>query len=253
MPEETSTPNEPTKRRSTKPSAEESGGKILPIILLVLVLGLGFALFKRNGSANEQAESDARSIASISNQVSELRTKLALEQSNLGVAQTNHLAAISRRTSELMTASNRLVQTSLLFDHTQQETRAAQGELPARVAAIATLEAQRDELQRQAAVIPNLQSEVAELKEKLNQARFAQASLYDTLGRVRLELADLERNLEDPLFLHLQERRVVEAAEIRQRAAAKQPVTTSDPRVRLELLPDGTVRPAIAASAQPRK
>jgi hypothetical protein len=257
MPEETSPTQpavEPRGRRSSRQAPEESGGsKTLVIILLVLIAGLGFALFKRNSSAGTQSEKDAGTISMLTSNVAELRTKLVLEHGNAAVAQTNHQAVLDRRTAELLTASNRLVQTSLLLARAQEEMHAAQAELPAKAVAIAALEAQRDELQRQAATIPALQREVVDSKEKLNQVYLAQATLYDTLGRVRLEVADLERKLHDPLFLRFQERRVLEEAEIRQKAAAKERINTSDPRVRLELQPDGTVRPAIAASAQPRK
>lgn len=254
MAEETTPPTAPTRRRSSSSSPENSGGgaKILSAILAIIVGGLAFALYQRNTSGTARSGADAKTISSLSNQVTELRTKLALEHSNLEVAQSNHLSVLSRRTADLMTASNRLVQTALLLDRAREETRLAQMEIPARVAALATVEAQRDELQRQAALIPELQRTVAGLKEKLQQAQFAQAGLEETLGRARASQAELERKLEDPAFLRLQARRAEEAAEMRQRTAAGQRVRVSDPRVRLDLQPDGTIRPAVTARTTPR-
>src|SRR6185436_20548235 len=165
--------SESKKRRSAK-VPEESGGKALPIILVVVILGLGFGLYKRNASAGDQAEADAKSITTLSNQVSELRTKMALEQSDVGVAQSNHLAALNRRTADLLNVSNLLVQTRQRLEDKQQEATSAHGEVSSKAAAVALLEAQRDELQRQALVIPALQSEVIELKEKLNRMYSAQ-------------------------------------------------------------------------------
>ena len=245
---------EPRARRSSRNAPQESGGsKMLVIILLVVIAGLGFALYKRGGGAGAQADKDAITIATLKSNVTQLGERLTNELDSAAVARTNAQAAFDRRTAELITTSNRLVQTRLLLEQSQQETRAARSEVAARVAAVTTLEAQRDDLQRQAATVPVLQREATESKERLNQVYLAQAGLYDTLGRVRFDLAELERKLQDPLFLRIQERRVIEEAEMRQKAAAKERINTSDRRLLLELQPDGSVRPAVAASAQPRK
>lgn len=248
MPEETIQSTEPKKRRSNSAPAEESGGgKLLPIILVVAVLGLAFALYKRNASAGEQAETDAKAMLSLSNQLSEARSKLAAEQGGFTLSQNNQVAALTRRTAEFFNVSNLLVQARQRWEDKQQEANAAHAEVSSKAAAIALLDAQQDELQRRVAAIPGLQSELAEVKEKLNRMYSAQASIYDQLGRARLEASDLERKLADPLFLRLQERRLLETAEVRQKAAAKERIDTSDPRVSLELQPDGSVRPAYGA------
>lgn len=241
----------PKRRRASE--EESSGGKALLITLLVIALGLGFAWFKRHSGANAQADKDAAAISLLTSNVAELKTKLVLEQGNTSVAQTNQQAALDRRTAELMTVSNRVVQTSLRLEDARQEARAVQAELPAKAVAIAILEAQRDELQRQAALVPALQDESAAWKKKLGETQLELAALHEQLGRARLERADLERKLEDPLFLRTQERRVMEAVEARQRAAAGQRIDASDKRVRLELQPDGTVRPVFAADATGKK
>ncbi len=245
-------PSAPKPRPQPATSSQAGGGaKITAIILAVLVAVLGFALFKANTGAGHQAESDAATITSLSNQVTELRTKLALEHSNLDLAQSNHFALLHRRTAELNTTSNRLVQTALLLDRAREETRIAQAAIPSQAVAVATLEAQRDELQRQAAQIPGLQQEIAELKEQVQQGQFARAALDETLGLARASQAELERKLEDPAFLRLQARRADEAAALRQRTAAGESIRVTDRRVRLELQPDGTVRPAHTVGISP--
>lgn len=243
---ESSSIDSPKRRRGN--DDESSGGKVLPIILVVIILGLGFALFKRGSSASAQAEADAKTIASLSNRVSEIETRLVLEKSNIEVARTNHQAAFDRRTAELLVTSNRLVQTRQLLDRADTELTAVRHDVSARATAIGALESQREELQRTAAVIPRLEREAIELRKQLARTQIDRAALQETLGRARAEKADLERKLEDPLFLKLQERRVLEAAEMRQRAAAGQRIDISDPRVRLELQPDGTVRSTTAAA-----
>lgn len=251
MPEET-TPAaaEPTRRRPVAASTENAGGgaKVIAAILAIAVAGLAFALYKRNSSAAAQSATDAKTMGSLSNQVIELRTKLALEHSNLEVARSNHHAVLDRRTAELMTTSNRFVQTILLLARAREETHVAQAQIPAKAAALATLEAQHDELQRRAGMIPGLQLEVAEMKEKLQQAQFAHVALQESLSLIRTEKANLERKLEDPAFLRLQARRADEAAAVYRQTAANKRVNVSDRRVRLELQPDGTVRPALTAS-----
>jgi hypothetical protein len=251
MPEETSAPI-PTRRRN-QPEESGGGGKILSIILIVLVLGLGFALFKRNGSATAQGEKDALTISNLTASINELKTKVVLEQGNAGVSQSNHLAVLDRRTAELVMTSNRLVQTALLLSNAQHQAQSAQMDLQTKAAAHAALEAERDDLLLRLEPIPSLFKEISDLKQRQTQAMFERDQNAEALGRARLEKADLERKLEDPLFLRLQERRVLESAEMRQRAAAGQRIDASDPRVRLELQPDGTVRSTVTASAAPKK
>jgi hypothetical protein len=248
-------PADPTSRRSGRASEDEStnGSKILAVVLALLCGGMGYGLYKRNASANAQAEADAKANGGLSNQVSELRTKLALELSNTMVAQSNHQVLSDRYKAALVNASNRIVQVSLLLSNAQHEASVAEAELPAKAAIIALLEAHRDELQRQVAALPVLEHGIVDLKDQLAQARFAYAALSETLGRARVEQATLERRLEDPGFLRTQAKRVEEAAEIRRRAAAQERIDPSDPRVRLELQPDGTVRPAISDIPQARK
>lgn len=254
MSEQTSLSTETTGRRQRKNVEEQSGGgKILPIILLVLVLGLGFALFKRNSSANAQADNYAATNSMLASNITELRTKLMLEHGNAGVVQTNHQAMLDRANAQVGVFSNRLVQSALLLSNAQHQVQTAQIDLQAKAAAVASLEAERNDLQLRLEPIPSLAKEIADMKQRQAQAMFERDRNAEALGRVSLEKADLERKLEDPLFLRVQERRVLEAAELRQRAAAGQRINISDPRMQLKLQPDGSVLPVVTAVATPRK
>ena len=218
--------------------------KILAVILAVGLGATGFCFYKSKESASQHVDADAKTIGSLSNQVNELRTRLAMETGLQGIAQSNLQFTLGRRTGELSVVSNRHFQTVLLLSNAQHEAHAAQSMLPPKAATIASLEAHRDQLLRDLEVLPALQREITDLKQRSQQAQFAQAALQETASRLRTEKANLERLLDDPAFLRLQASRSEDAAETRQRLGSKQALRSSDPRVRLELQPDGSVRPA---------
>ncbi|HEY2952513.1 MAG TPA: hypothetical protein VGK40_08025 [Verrucomicrobiae bacterium] len=236
-------------------STEESSSPLRTVVIILglACLGLGWGLYKRHSSAVDEAEAATKALATSSNQVNELRTKLALDHSDAFIAQTNLQFALERRCAELLVTSNRLVQTSLLVSHAQNEARAAQSDLQTKAAAIATLEAQRDELSRRLEAIPALQKELAVVNEKLQLALFGHDELAEIIGRVRIEKADLERKLDDPDFLRLQRKKADDAAEVRKHIGAGRPVNASDKRLRLVLQPDGTVRTVAPAATQAGK
>src|SRR5687768_8033119 len=103
--------------------------KALPIILGLLCLGLAFGYYKRHTSAQQEVATAVKEHQSLSNQVSELRTRLALEQGTGAQSQSNLNSALSRRTAELMVASNRLVQANLLLKAAQSQGATAQADL----------------------------------------------------------------------------------------------------------------------------
>lgn len=253
MPEESSTPNPPAGRRRNAQEESGGGGKVLPIVLGLIILGLGYALYKRSGGDTSQIQNYTNQIAGLTATNLELVTRLTQATNNASLAQSNLHAMLDRRTAELMSFSNRLVQTRQQLEREEAALVAARGDVSAKATSLGTLEAQRDECQRQAAVIPALELEVAAQKAKHNKVLFDYVALQETFGRVSLDKADLERKLQDPLFLRRQAVRVEQAAELRQRAAANQPIKIADPRLILDLQPDGTVRPAITSSTSPKK
>jgi chromosome segregation ATPase len=188
----------------------------------------------------------------LNSNILEYTTRLAKETNSAFLAQSNLQAVLDRRTADLASFSNRLVQTRQQLEREEAALLAARSEISAKAATLGALEVQRDELQRQATALPGLEREAATWREKLNKGQFEYVSLQESFGRVSVEKADLERKLQDPLFLRRQAQRVEQAAELRQRAAANQPIKVTDPRLLLDLQPDGTVRPAIATSITPK-
>ena len=254
MSEETSTPNPPAgRRRNTSEESSGGGAKILVIILVLLVLGLGFALFKRNSGVASDTATFTNEIATLRSNVFQFSNKVATVEYTNSIVVSNLQAILERRTTAVTSFSNLLVQARQQLEREEASLLAARNEISAKATALGALEVHRDESVRQAAVIPGLELEVASLKARLNKGQFDYVALQETLGRVSSEKAELERKLEDPLFLRRQATRVEQAAELRQRAAARQPIKLVDPRVMLDLQPDGTVRPAIATSTPPRK
>ncbi len=241
--------------RDNSDTNEESGSgmKVMAGFLAVGLAATGFFFYKSKEAAAQQSDADAKTIATLSNQVSEVRTRLAMETGMNGIGQSNLQFQVSKRTGELAVTSNRLFQTALLLSNAQHQAQSAENQLPGKAAAIATLEAHRDQLLRELEVIPGLQREIAELKQRNQTAQVAAAGVQETLSRLRTEKANLERLLDDPAFLRVQASRAEDAAASRQRLAAKGSLKASDSRVRLELQPDGSVRPAVPDAAATAK
>ena len=165
--------------------------KILVIILGIACAGLAYGLYQSNSSANKQDEAAATHFQSLSNQVAELRTRLALEQGTASHSHSNMLSAIDRRTGEMLNASNRLVQLNLLYRTAQAESRNTQADLQSHAARLAVVEAERADLQRRLAVIAPLENKLTEVKEKLSETAIKQNSLLQEVRQLELERARL--------------------------------------------------------------
>lgn len=120
-------------------------------------------------------------------------------------------------------------------------------------AAIALLEAQREESGRRLEAASALQKELAEAKQKLAQSLGESGALEQALGRLRVEKADLESKIENPAFLRWQAKKAADQAALRRRLASARRIDASDPRVRLELQQDGSVRPVIPGDSENKK
>src|SRR5262245_22135740 len=130
MPEETSTPNPPAGRRRNAP--EESGGggsKVLVSILVLLVLGLGFALFKRSSGTGAQTEKYTSEIATLKSNVFEFSNKVDKAVSAALIVQSNLQAGLDRRTAEVTLFSNRVVQTRQQLEREEAALLAARNEV----------------------------------------------------------------------------------------------------------------------------
>ena len=218
----------------------------VPVIILSLVsVGLAYGLYQRNSSAGTETEQAVKQFESMSNQVAEVRTKLALEQGTSIQSLSNAQNAVTRRTSDLLQLSNRLVQTTLLLKASQAEARDAHTSLQSKAAQIAVLESQQGDVQRQLQVIPDLRRQLAETKEQSSPIAAERDSLAHENRRLSLELADNFRKLNDPAFLKLQLDRAQQDMETRIRLAKAGSSVTVDKKSRLELQPDGTVRAVV--------
>jgi chromosome segregation ATPase len=227
--------------------------KALLIVLSLVCVGLGYGFVQRNRNASREAAAAEARFNAFSNQVSELSTKLTMNQAEAAHTQSNlqHLATL--RLGELASTSNRLVQLNLLYRAAQSETRAAQSEVQAFAAKLAVLEAERDVLRRNAGSTAVLEKKLAEAREKLAALTSERNSCQQEIGRLEVERVDLLRKLDDAAFLRLQLARVEEDAAVQRRMARAGSAGTVDPKARLELLADGTVRPVRATGgADPR-
>lgn len=222
--------------------------KATVIILSVACAGLAYGLYQRNSSAGREAAASETQFKTYSNQVSELSIKLAMSQGDSNHAQSNlqHLVAV--RTGELANTSNRLVQLNLLYRAAHTEARAAQSEGQSLAGRLAVLEVERDGLQRNLAAIPILERKLAEVREKLATTAAERNTLMQEAGKLEVDKADLQRKLEDIGFLRVQLTRAEENAALQRRLAKAGHSASVASKGRLELLDDGTVRPAIPAT-----
>jgi hypothetical protein len=221
--------------------------KALLIILGLACLGLGYGLYQLKSSASKAAETHDTQFQAMSNQVAELRTRLALEQATGAQAQSNLQSVIDRRTGDVMNTSNRMVQLNLLYRSVQADARSAQADVQLHVANLTVVEAERDELTRRLAQMVALEKKVSEAKEKLADITGERNLLLQQINRLEMDRADLVRKLEDVGFLRTQLARAEEDAALLRRMAKAGRGAPVDRKARLELQEDGTVRPLVPA------
>jgi hypothetical protein len=223
-----------------------------PIIILgLLVLGLGFGYYKRNSSAREEVAVAVKEHQSLSNQVAELRTRLALEQGTGAQSQSNLNSGLNRRTAELMVASNRLVQVNLLIKAAQSQGATAQTDLQSKAAKLALLENERDDLKRQLTVLPKFEKQISEAKQQLTKATSDREFLLGEVRRLQVEKSELMSKLDDVSFLRIQLTKAEQDAELQRSFIKAGRNAALDRKSRLELQQDGTVRPVAPAGIKP--
>ena len=219
--------------------------KALAIALGAVCALLVYALVQRGTSANAQVESLATNQVALSNQVAEVRTRMTLAQVKSAQALTNLQRNLDKRTSDLNVISNRLVQTHLLLQSAQKDARAVQEQFQGKVARVAVLETENDQLKQRASrpVESEISSrEKATLRRQLAEVSRERDALQTRLGAVQVEKEGFQAQLFDLEFLERQTRDAEVAADIRRRMASSRAGTAPDPRMKLELQPDGTVR-----------
>lgn len=224
--------------------------KTVVIILSVVCAGLAYGLYKRGAGADTEAAAAIKLQESLTNQIRQLETKLAMEHATSSQSISNAQSLLSRRDASLTYTSNRLVQANLLAGAAQAELRAMQPEQASKAARIAVLEGERDELARRLASIPALEKQVSDGKAKLAGVTRDRDFLFSEVRRLELEKAEQDRKLDDAGFLRVQLARLEEDAALKRRLIKAGTSASVSSKARLELQADGTVRPILPVATQ---
>jgi chromosome segregation ATPase len=215
--------------------------KTVAILLAVVCALCAVVFFNQKSTAVAALNAGETNRVALSNQVETLRTRLALAEGTLDSARSNHQFTLDQRTARALFYSNRLVQANLEIQNAQTETRALRGELQALAYTNGLLEARGGETSRQAKAITDLEARLKEARGLITSLTAERDRLASDLQLVRLERAELARKLDDPAFLRTQTEKAEDNAAVRKRMATR-PVNSSDERLQVELLPDGSVR-----------
>lgn len=204
--------------------------------------GLAFGLFKSYTGATHEAEVALQQHQTLSHQVAELRTKLALEQGTAIDARSNLQSTLDHRVAQLTATSNRLVQVGLLLAAAQTEMATAQTELQAKAAQCAVVEHERDELRHQVAGLATLEKQLAEAKQKVSKTTSDLEFLFTENRRLQVEKNEVVGKLDDVGFLRTQLAKAEENADLQRRLARAGRNAPVNKKAPLELQPDGSVR-----------
>lgn len=182
--------------------------KAAVVILIILALGLGGALYLRHDKAVKQQATDANTISTLSNEVNETKTKLDDQQRISLMLETNKnlLAA------ELSKASNSLSRTLADLAKTQNDAKAAaeaaKAEMAKRDAEIAKLSGTIDDQTKQLtdlnSSINALSKQIEETERQLAASEGDREFLLKELKRLQTEKAELERQFNDLALLRSQ-------------------------------------------------
>lgn len=227
--------------------------KAVIIILGLACVGLAFGYYNRNATATREVEEALKQHHSLSNQVMQLETKLAMVTGTSSQLQSNLQSTLDRRVAQLAATSNRLVQVGLLLTSAQTEKATAQSELQTKSAQLALVEHERDEFRIQAATIPSLQNQLADARQKVAKATGDLEFLFTENRRLQVEKNEVTDKLNDVGFLRTQLSKAEDNAELQRRltkAGQNAPVSKKAP---LELQPDGTVRAVLPPVAQAKQ
>ena len=192
-------------------------GKAVVVILIVACGILGISLLLRNQRANQQRDTDAETILSLSNKWVDTSSRLD-EQKQVNVALEKDL---TDRKAEITRLTNVLVRTEGSLTKTSQTLEATKVELAKRDAKIAELESQNQALDRQATdlstAITNLNSQIADTERKLAASEGDKTFLEGELRRLMAEKAELERRFNDLDALRAQVKKLKEEMSVARR------------------------------------
>ena len=182
--------------------------KALVVILIILALGLGGALYVRNKKADKEKQADVEVISTLSNEVTTTRTKLENQELISLMLETNkNLLA-----TELSKASNSLGRALTELAKTQKDAAAAaetaKAEMAKRDSEIAklsgTIDDQTKKLTDLNSSINSLSKQIEDTERKLAASEGDREFLLKELKRLQVEKAELERQFNDLALLRSQ-------------------------------------------------
>jgi hypothetical protein len=216
--------------------------KTLVIILGAVVLILCGVLFLNNHKADQQYHAAVTNITALSNQVTELSTRMVLEGVKAAAAQGGAESNLTHCVRQFVAASNSLALVTRQLAAAETARQAAQAERATCHAQLETLQAQLAAAQANVQALNAEVLQLAESRKALVAAQQKASALTEALGLLRVQYAELSGQIEDPEFLRLQSEKAKDLAKLRKRQAAAKPNAPADPHAPLLLLPDGSVR-----------
>jgi chromosome segregation ATPase len=191
------------------------------VILLLATLALGGGLFYRHTEAIKQQHVDLEVKSELTNRLVETQKKYEEQEQLTMLLQTNLIV----HKGELNQTSNQLVKLMLDLNKTQKEAQAAaeaaKAEMAKRDQKISDLEAQNDQLDKQAidmkAALSNLEKSIADTEKQLAASEGDREFLLKELKRLQTEKAELERQFNDLSTLRTQVAKLKEELSIARR------------------------------------
>jgi chromosome segregation ATPase len=188
------------------------------IVLAVLCLGLGVALFSTRQQAAAEKKQDTDHIARLSNQWVEVDGKLQ-EQKQVSLSLERDVAArkqqvgewtsrFSDLTNRFSDLTNKFTTVATTLVQTENSLSATKEEVARRDAKITQLEQQNRDLDQRAlelsGAITNLTGQIADTQGKLARSEGNRAFLEQELKRLMAEKAELERQFNDLVLVRAQ-------------------------------------------------
>ena len=191
------------------------------VLLILLSLGLGAALFYRHTMAVQAENERLKQISQLSNHLAQVRQQLD-EQQTVNQRLTQELAQTKQKLDQtqetLAQVNNDLAKTR---KQAQADIDAAKLEIANRDKRIQQLEAQRTDLSNKMnglmGQIEKLTQQIEETQRKLDASEGDRQFLLAELKRLQAEKADLERQFNDLRFLRTQVAKLKEQLTIARR------------------------------------
>lgn len=197
-----------------------------PIIVLIIVaVGLGVALIVVNNKANDERETAASNINTLSNNWTSVRASLDEQQAvnrtletNLAAAKTEFSNKLAARDAQLASLQGELAKSQA---NSKAQAEASAAEVAQRDKKISELEGQNQELDRQSTDlrgnITNLEGQIEVTKKKLAASEGDRTELIKELKELQAKKDELERRFNDLAVLKAQVKMLKEQLSIARR------------------------------------